>query len=175
GSGVCGDQGGEDGRARTGGGGRSAGACLSLSSRVMSLHVPERFRHKQMSVDHNHGNNGFFTMASPTSPGWLLFVLATDGQTEDDDSPPGDWGWEHVSVSCRRPESKPPHNSGRVPSWAEMCWIKDLFWDADDTVVQFHPKRSEYVNEHPACLHLWRKVGTEFELPPTCLVGTRTP
>ena len=65
-------------------------------------------------------------------------------------------GWEHVSVSYRR----------RTPSWEEMCRVKDMFWNEEETVVQFHPKRSEYVNIHPHCLHLWRRCGEDYELPP---------
>lgn len=66
-------------------------------------------------------------------------------------------GWEHVSVSYRR----------RTPTWDEMCKVKDMFWNEDETVVQYHPKKSDYVNLHPYCLHLWRKCGEDFEQPPT--------
>lgn len=69
-------------------------------------------------------------------------------------------GWEHVSVSYRK----------RMPTWEEMCKVKDMFWNEDETVVQFHPKKSEYVNTHKYCLHLWRKKNTDFELPPKYLV-----
>lgn len=55
-------------------------------------------------------------------------------------------GWEHVSVSL----------PGRDPFWAEMCFIKDLFFEPEETVYQLHPKESEYVNVHPHCLHIWR-------------------
>lgn len=65
--------------------------------------------------------------------------------------------WEHVSVSC--------HN--RTPTWEEMQKIKELFWEDKETVIQFHPKKSDYVNIHPYCLHLWRQVGVDHELPPT--------
>jgi hypothetical protein len=65
-------------------------------------------------------------------------------------------GWEHVSVSYRR----------RTPTWDEMCKVKDMFWNDEETVVQYHPKKSEYKNLHPYCLHLWRKCGEDFELPP---------
>lgn len=44
-------------------------------------------------------------------------------------------GWEHVSVSLPR----------RCPTWDEMCLIKDIFWDEEECVVQFHPPRSQYV------------------------------
>jgi len=71
--------------------------------------------------------------------------------------------WEHVSVSMEK----------RCPNWTEMCIIKDLFWDEEETVVQFHPKKSEYVNNHPHCLHLWKKVKHDYDLPPTIFVGLK--
>ena len=70
-------------------------------------------------------------------------------------------GWEHVSVSRRL----------RIPTWGEMCKVKDLFWLPEEAVVQIHPPRSEYVNFHETCLHLWKPVGREVELPPTWMVG----
>jgi hypothetical protein len=72
-------------------------------------------------------------------------------------------GWEHVSVSCEN----------RTPTWDEMCRVKKLFWRDDETVVQFHPKESECIEDMPYCLHLWKKVGIEYELPPGILVGVR--
>jgi hypothetical protein len=69
-------------------------------------------------------------------------------------------GWEHVSVSTPR----------RPPNWREMCFIKALFWDAEDTVVQFHPPESAYVNQHPHCLHLWRSRDVVIPLPPIVTV-----
>jgi hypothetical protein len=82
-----------------------------------------------------------------------LRVIASDGE-----------GWDHVSVSL----------PNRCPTWEEMCRIKDLFFDEDETVVQFHPKKSEYVNCHPYCLHLWRSQDQEAVLPPSILVGPKT-
>lgn len=67
-----------------------------------------------------------------------------------------DGGWEHVSVSYRK----------RTPTWDEMCKVKEMFWNDDETVVQYHPPKSEYVNIHEYCLHLWRKKNTDFETPP---------
>ena len=40
----------------------------------------------------------------------------------------------------------------------------------DECVVQFHPPKSEYVNLHPYCLHLWKKIGGTFETPPKIFV-----
>lgn len=70
--------------------------------------------------------------------------------------------WEHVSVSTQR----------RTPNWQEMCFVKDLFWNDDEYVVQFHPAKSEYVNNHPHCLHLWRH-RDGFPTPPWILVGIK--
>lgn len=69
-------------------------------------------------------------------------------------------GWDHVSVS----------RNDRCPTWREMCWVKSLFFDEDETVVQFHPKASDYVNIHPNCLHMWRKHDVEYALPPKIFV-----
>ena len=70
-------------------------------------------------------------------------------------------GWEHVSVS----------RSDRSPTWEEMCQVKDLFWDDTDCVIQYHPPKSDYVNNHPYCLHLWRPIGIELPRPPSFFVG----
>jgi len=51
-----------------------------------------------------------------------------------------------------------------------MVMVKDLFWGEDETVVQFHPKKARDVNCHPFVLHLWKKVGTDHELPPPALI-----
>lgn len=74
-------------------------------------------------------------------------------------------GWEHVSVS--------PYKHHIIPSWDDMCYIKNLFWNEDECVVQYHPPKSQYVNMMPNCLHLWKPVGHEFEMPPSILTGLR--
>lgn len=55
-------------------------------------------------------------------------------------------GFEHVSVSL----------PNRNPNWDEMCFVKDLFWDDEEIVFQLHPRKSQYVNLHQHCLHLWK-------------------
>ena len=60
--------------------------------------------------------------------------------------------FEHLSVSCR----------GRTPSWDEMCRFKDMFWKDEEECVEFHPSKSDYVNLHEHCLHIWR---FKHELP----------
>jgi len=73
-------------------------------------------------------------------------------------------GWEHVSVSKAGQPNK-------VPNWAAMCEIKNLFWGEDVWVVQFHPAKADYVNNHPGCLHLWRPTDSTFPTPPSLLTG----
>lgn len=115
------------------------------------MKVPEKYRFTDMrsflGSDSSSGNNGYFSIPFES---YTLMVVASD-----------DMGWEHVSVSLKN----------RTPNWREMCFIKDLFWEPEDCVIQFHPPRSEYVNVHEFCLHLWRKIGSEFETPPKILVG----
>ena len=73
-------------------------------------------------------------------------------------------GWEHVVV-----EAVTKDGTG-LPSWDDMCFIKDLFWEPEDVVIQIHPKRSEYVNDNPYALHLWRHVTETFLTPPMEIV-----
>lgn len=73
--------------------------------------------------------------------------------------------WDHVSVSLEK--------VNRCPTWDEMCFIKDLFFDVDEYAVQYHPTKDRYVNNHPYCLHLWRCQDKEMPMPPTELVGIK--
>jgi len=74
-------------------------------------------------------------------------------------------GWEHVSVTYFRKK--------KTPGWDVMCFVKNLFWEADETVVQFHPPQSEYVNNHAYVLHLWKPTEHTISLPPSILVGIK--
>lgn len=74
-------------------------------------------------------------------------------------------GWEHVSIA--------PYKMSYTPSWKDMCELKDMFFNDNEVVVQFHPAKSEYVNNVINCLHLWRPVNTDFPTPPSILVGIR--
>ena len=64
-------------------------------------------------------------------------------------------GWEHVSVS--------PKKRFRIPSWLDMCTLKEVFWKNDEEAYQIHPKGSHYVNCVDNCLHLWKPVGHEID------------
>lgn len=95
------------------------------------------------------GRGSFFCPASRT---WLL-VLWSAGDAEVT--------WQHVSVSAR----------GRCPTWEEMSWVKELFFEDEEAVMQLHPPRSQYVSQHPYCLHLWRPNVGGIPLPPSIAVG----
>lgn len=119
----------------------------------MSFHVPEKYRIQSgrlATSKDGHGNNGGFDVVLRHKQ--RVFVIASDMG-----------GWEHVSVS----------RQDRCPTWDEMCQVKDLFWDGEDCVIQFHPPKSEYVNNHPYCLHLWREVGKEIVAPDSIFVGVK--
>jgi hypothetical protein len=106
-----------------------------------------------LASDARDGANGAFMFVRA---GAVLRVIASDGM--DPDSA----GWQHVSVSLEQ----------RAPTWEEMCFIKNLFWGEEETVIQLHPPRAEYVNCHPNCLHLWRH-RDGHPTPPMGLVGPK--
>jgi hypothetical protein len=115
----------------------------------MAFMVPEEHRVATgpMGSTKDYGNSGVFTFCHGST---IFNCIASD-----------QGGWEHVSVSINFP---------RCPDWNEMCMVKDLFWGEEDTVVQFHPKKSQYVNTHPRVLHLWRCKAAEYRLPPKEMV-----
>lgn len=74
-------------------------------------------------------------------------------------------GWEHVSVS--------PEKHRIVPTWDDMCRLKDMFWNENEAVIEVHPVKADYVNNVSNCLHLWRCYYKDMVLPPSCFVGIR--
>lgn len=98
------------------------------------------------------GNNGAFIIKSRFRDATLM-IIASDGL-----------GWEHVSVHAEM------HGKSEIPTWDEMCQVKDLFWHKDACVIQYHPPRASYVNRHSETLHLWRPIGVSFPRPHEYLV-----
>ena len=43
----------------------------------------------------------------------------------------------------------------RCPTWPEMVKLKSMFFHSGETVIQFHPESTQYVNEKTTALHLW--------------------
>lgn len=88
---------------------------------------------------------GLFFVRNPRS-GRQYKVMVGDGG-----------GWDHVSVSTKQ---------RRIPTWNEMCWIKNLFFDPTECVIQYHPAVEDYVDIHTGCLHLWRPQNEAIPMPP---------
>lgn len=118
----------------------------------------EQFRNRTglMGSTTNHTHGAFFIPRGRT----MLTIIASAGDESTGIT------WEHVSVRAE------DYKGSRCPIWAEMCFVKDLFWNEEECVVQYHPARSEYVNQHPHVLHLWKQpLGTELPRPPKIAVG----
>jgi len=118
------------------------------------LHQVEmaRVRGGRMGSDETFGPNGMFMFRRERGHKTELKVISSDGG-----------GWEHVSVSTET----------RCPTWEEMDFIKGMFWDDDECVMQLHPPRSEWVNNHQYCLHLWKPIGDDIPRPPSEYVGVK--
>lgn len=106
------------------------------------------------------GNNGLFIVKLDGS--LMARCIASDGL-----------GWEHVSVSLARKQTKQYRPLHRCPTWEEMCQVRVEFWDEADVVLQFHPSQSEHINYYEYCLHLWRPAGVNVTTPNSILVGPK--
>lgn len=62
--------------------------------------------------------------------------------------------WMHVSMSRRK----------RLPSYDDMCLVKDVFVGRERMALQVFARKSQHVNINPYVLHLW-----------SCLDGDPTP
>lgn len=102
----------------------------------------------QYVSDDSFGFNGMFRFRLD---GRFIHCICSDGE-----------GWQHVSVSLEDDKS--------TPTWDMMCKIKDLFWEDEDICIQFHPAKSNYVNHHPGCLHIWRPLKQPLPIPPKGMV-----
>lgn len=121
--------------------------------------VPNKYRernHPILGSDDSYGNAGLFIVPHHRINNYEYRVIASNGG-----------GWEHASIQVAEKEKK----THRCPTWEEMCYIKEMFWEDEDCVVQYHPKKSEYVNCHPFVLHLWRPTNQELPQPPKKMVG----
>ena len=75
------------------------------------------------------------------------------------------WWW-HVSVS--RPD--------RMPTWQELAKVRKDFFGEEIEFYQVLPKRSEYVNVHQFCLHMWAPMdGKRCVANLTDLIGEKAP
>jgi len=107
-----------------------------------------RIRQGKYASDDTAGWNGQFLVPLD---GELWLVQISDGE-----------GWRHLSVSNAQKKL--------IPSWYTMCRLKSSFFGDEDWVVQFHPGKSDYINDHPSCLHLWQPLNDELPHPSFTLV-----
>jgi hypothetical protein len=124
--------------------------------------VPNEYRFRDMGhplgSDDSIGTQGAFFIPIALEGDDQAIVIASCGL-----------GWEHVSVHIGNAVT----TKMRTPSWDEMCKIKDMFWGEEDCVVQYHPPKSEYVNQHEFTLHLWRPTKSLLPVPDSLLVGLK--
>lgn len=69
-------------------------------------------------------------------------------------------GWDHVSVS----------REDRCPRWDEMEYVRTLFFDENEWVMQLSAPRNKHINIHTKCLHLWRPQNELIPVPPNWMV-----
>lgn len=107
-----------------------------------------RIKTGTMASDETHGWNGAFLVPLE---GEMWQVIISDGG-----------GWRHLSVA----------NAQRrlMPSWNIMCRLKELFFDDESWVMELHPAKSAYINDHPFCLHLWEPLSEKLPVPYECMV-----
>lgn len=109
-----------------------------------------------MATDYSYGNNGVFVIPHYKIANYSINCIVSDGM-----------GWQHVSVTISSTQRKVE----RCPTWEEMCFVKNMFWNDDECIMQLHPPKSEYVNNHQHCLHLWKPDNIEIPLPESIMVG----
>lgn len=54
--------------------------------------------------------------------------------------------WVHLSVSRKK----------SIPTWVDLINVKEIFLGKDTLAIQILPSRSEYINVHEFCLHIYQ-------------------
>ena len=97
----------------------------------------------------DHGEDGMSAFVKRVVGGMPLKVIAS-------------WGmdWDHVSVSL----------PNRTPNYQEMKMVKRIFFEADETAIEYHPAESDYISVNDNVLHLWRPQKLVIPMPPSIMV-----
>lgn len=74
-------------------------------------------------------------------------------------------GWYHASIS--------PYKKRIMPSYDDMCQLKEIFWRDDEDAIHVYPRKENHVNNVENCLHLWSCKYAPMLLPPSCFIGYR--
>ena len=126
-----------------------------------------------LGSDSSYGNNGFFVIPHNRIVCYFFNCQVSDGME-----------WEHVSITLTKEEiifiGNGRHTKKirikaveRCATWEEMCYVKSLFWEDEQEVMQLHPPKSSWINNHPFCLHLWRPTKENIPLPLQIMVGVK--
>jgi hypothetical protein len=107
-----------------------------------------------------YGDNYGMFLIPHARTGVKLRVMAQSGSNSRADLGHA-YAWDHVSVSL----------PNRTPNWTEMAFVKSIFWDDHETVMQLHVPVAEHRNLHPNCLHLWRPLNERIPQPPPDMVA----
>ena len=107
-----------------------------------------RIRTGKMGSDDTAGWNGAFIVPLE---GHMWQVLISDGM-----------GFRHLSATNAQ--------KSMLPSWNVMCRLRDYFFADDAWVMQLHPPKDEYINDHPYVLHLWESLNDPIPIPPNFMV-----
>jgi len=97
----------------------------------MKKQLPEKIENARIGGESGWHNGAFIVKRGSAH----LRIISSNGM-----------GWDHVSVSL----------ATRCPTWEEMCWVKDQFFEEEEVAMQLHPAKSQWINNHNFCLHLWR-------------------
>lgn len=131
------------------------------------MKFPERYRVQHPLYKSNkYDNFGMFSIPHPNIAFYYYHIIASSGNEEIP--------WQHVSVTLQMRNGKSVAPVKRTATWAEMCFIKDQFWNDDEVVIQIHPRKADYSSTHAYCLHLWKHNFIKQETPPTEAVGYKS-
>lgn len=124
----------------------------------------EQYRVKEAGMPPpGSGRHGVFAIPINSPINTVAYCIATEGMKNEAE-------WEHVSVSIAF-RNIAGNEMKRTPRWEEMEAIKQLFWEDEECVIQYHPPRSVYINDCNFCLHMWKPWGDNVKMPATNMVG----
>ena len=142
-----------------------------MKSKIPTFLDEHRITEGEWGSPRGSGMSGAYFV--PYSKKTFLQILASDGDPElwKAAELPGD-PWEHVSVLVFKPSdgNSPYVEAKRTPNWAEMDWVKRLFWEDTETAMQLHVPRSRHVNNNDFVLHIWKPRDKAIPLPPNSTV-----
>lgn len=108
---------------------------------MKNLNYLNKYR-RELGGDRGDKFNGAFDVSLSEKPS---FVIAGRG-----------FSWEHISIS---------HVANIMPTYDVMLELKDMFFEDNEIVMQIHPAKKDYVNNHNRCLHIWKPIDQKIPNP----------